>query len=68
MSRDACAQYTSTDAPPLLLYAVAHCQVQLLCEALDREWAVVFYWSEALGSHASFIRRDREFFTLLWQV
>jgi hypothetical protein len=42
--------------------------VQVLCEVLDREWAVVFYWSEELGSHMTLIHRDRAYFALLWQV
>eukprot|EP00879_Flechtneria_rotunda_P028508 GHRR01030631.1.p1 GENE.GHRR01030631.1~~GHRR01030631.1.p1 ORF type:complete len:174 (+),score=47.52 GHRR01030631.1:694-1215(+) len=43
-------------------------QVQLLCEVLDREWAVLYYWSQDLGSHMTLIHRDREYFALLWQA
>jgi hypothetical protein len=43
-------------------------QVQMLCEVLQREWAVLYYWSEDLGSHMTLIHRDRDYFALLWQV
>eukprot|EP00775_Hariotina_reticulata_P001638 gene1638-1980_t len=42
-------------------------QVQVLCEILDREWAVLYYWSEEKGSHMTLIHRDRDYFALLWQ-
>jgi hypothetical protein len=40
----------------------------MLCEVLQREWAVLYYWSEDLGSHMTLIHRDRDYFALLWQV
>jgi hypothetical protein len=43
-------------------------QVQILCEVLEREWAVVYYWSETQGSHMTLIHRDRDYFNLLWRV
>lgn len=46
----------------------AYLQVQLLCEVLDCEWAVLYNWSEDRGSHMTLIHRDREYFALLWQV
>lgn len=52
----------------MYLCAVAHTQVQVLCEVLEREWAVVYYWSETLGSHMTLVHRDRDYFALLWRV
>lgn len=43
-------------------------QVQMLCEVLQREWAVLYYWSGEHGSHMSLIHRDRDYFALLWQA
>lgn len=43
-------------------------QVQTQLETLDREWAVMYYWSEERGSRMTFIKRDRDFFALVWQV
>lgn len=43
-------------------------QVQVLCEVLEREWAVVYYWSEGQGSHMTLVHRDRDYFGLLWRV
>jgi hypothetical protein len=40
----------------------------MLCEVLQREWAVLYYWSEDLGSHMTLIHRDRAYCALLWQV
>jgi hypothetical protein len=40
----------------------------MLCEVLQREWAVLYYWSEDLGSHMTLIHRNRDYFALLWQV
>ncbi|WIA18874.1 hypothetical protein OEZ85_003547 [Tetradesmus obliquus] len=39
----------------------------MLCEVLQREWAVLYYWSGEHGSHMSLIHRDRDYFALLWQ-
>jgi hypothetical protein len=53
-------------ATPLLLLLLL--QVQVLCEVLEREWAVVYYWSETQGSHMTLVHRDRDYFNLLWRV
>lgn len=57
--------------PPFFCCTTKHplyVQVQVLCEVLQREWAVVFYWSETQGSHMTLVHRDREYFGLLWRV
>jgi hypothetical protein len=53
---------------PCAALCCAVLQVQVLCEVLDREWAVVYYWSEGRGSHMTLVQRDRGYFALLWRV
>lgn len=45
-------------------------QVQTQLELTDREWAVLYFWSEGLelGSRATLIRRDPKFFALVYKV